>query len=311
MTQTEQNPQKRFNSVYRFTLKSALANLLLLAFKFVAGIFGYSHAMIADAVHSTADFVQDVMAVLYLRMGNKEKDDRHDYGYGRYATVATVFVSILLFAAGIYLVVKAAVIVTNFFANDGTQLERPGIIALIAALVSIAVKYVMAYLASLKAHVLDSRFISVNALRYRMDAVSSIGTAIAILFAVLLSSKWRVMDSIAALIVALFILRTAYRMFRHALDELLDKSLSEETETEIATLARKVDEVDDVIRVLTRRVGGKVAIELVIRMKGNLSLNQVHRRVVQIEDLLEQRFGETAHMAIHVEPTPDVQNVAD
>lgn len=311
MNQTTKNPQKRFKSVYQFTLKSALANLLLLAFKFVAGVLGHSAAMIADAVHSTADFVQDVMAVLYLRMGNKEKDDQHDYGYGRYATVATVFVSILLFAAGIYLLVNAAVVVMDFFGHDNVQLERPGIIALIAAFVSIVVKFGMAYLASQKAHVLDSRFISINALRYRMDGVSSIGTAIAIFIAVVFTSKWRVMDHIAALIVAVFILRTAYRMFRHALDELLDKSLSEETEAEIATLARNVDEVDEVVRVLTRRVGGKVAIELVIRMAGGLALNQVHRRVVQIEDLIEQRFGETAHMAIYVEPTPDVQNVAD
>ena len=189
MNQTTKNPQKRFKSVYQFTLKSALANLLLLAFKFVAGVLGHSAAMIADAVHSTADFVQDVMAVLYLRMGNKEKDDQHDYGYGRYATVATVFVSILLFAAGIYLLVNAAVVVMDFFGHDNVQLERPGIIALIAAFVSIVVKFGMAYLASQKAHVLDSRFISINALRYRMDGVSSIGTAIAIFIAVVFKDR--------------------------------------------------------------------------------------------------------------------------
>ena len=307
MQQTDRQSEKKYTKVYRLTLKSALVNAVLLAVKFVAGIVGCSYAMVADALHSTADFMQDVLAVLYLRMGRRDKDDSHDYGYGRYATVSTLLVAVLLFAVGTYIVVRAIVLIVGYFENE-ESIHRPAWFAFAAAVVCIGVKGALYLLVQKRGKSLDSRFVSVNAERYRLDVFSSTGTAVAICFAALLSAKWRILDPVAALIVALFILRMASLSFRNALDELLDKSLPEKTEKEIAAIARSVAHIDEVVRVLTRRVGGKVAIELVVNMNGRLSLNQVHKSVLQVEDLLEERFKDVAHLSVHVDPTPDVQN---
>ncbi len=309
--QIDNQAVEKYQRVYRFTLKSAVVNAFLSLVKFFAGLFGGSYALVADALNSIADFVQDLMAILYLKMGKREKDDRHDYGYGRYATVTQLFTAVVLFAIGAYIVIHAIVLIVEFFSQGHHVLQRPAWVALAAVVLAVVVKGGLYYMARNKAGEWDSRFVSVNADRYRLDALSSVGTTVAVAFAVLLSPKWKVLDPIAALIVAIFIIRMAALAFRHALDELLDKSLPEKTEKEIAEWAKGVEHVVDVTRVLSRKVGGKVAVELVVMMDGGLTLNQVHKSVVKIEDILQEKISEIAHMAIHVEPAPDVQNTVD
>lgn len=310
-TNIDSQAERKFLRVQRFTLKSAVVNALISVVKLLAGLLGGSYALVADALNSTADFIQDMMALLYLKMGHRDKDDHHDYGYGRYATVASLFAAVILFAVGVYIVIHAVVLIVDFFTVGHEVVQRPAWVALVAAVLAVVLKGGWYFLAHQKADELKSRFVAVNAGRYRLDALSSVSTAVAVAFAVLLSPKWKVLDPIAALIVAGFIIRMAALAFRHTIDELLDKSLPEKTEKQIAAWAKGVEHVIEVNKVLSRRVGGMVSIELVVMMDGAMTLNQVHKSVVKIEDLLHEKFHEIAHLAIHVEPAPDVHNVTD
>ena len=284
----------------KLTLRAAVTNIVILIMKFIGGMLAHSSALVADAAHSAADAVNDVAALFYIRMEKKGVNEQHDYGYGRYATMAYLLISVLLCAAAIWIGYHAVGEIIAWF--EGEYMERPGWLALAVVVVAVLVKYLLYRYTRSEATDSDSEILAHNAQRYRNDVISSIGTAIAVGCAIMLSHKWVIIDSVAAFIIAVFLLITAYRIFHTAVDELLDKSLSEEMEEEIRKIVAQDKDIMAVTDVMTRRVGGRASLELVVEMEGTLSLNEVHRHVLALEEKLSEYLGQTSHMAVHVNP---------
>lgn len=290
----------RLKRIYWVTLKGSLVNVLLLTGKFVAGILGGSAAMIADAVHSLSDFVNDIVILLFVKLGSKPMDKDHDYGHGKYETLATAVIGVSLLAAGVMIFIDGVRKVWDVM--QGQTIESPGIIALVAAVASIILKE-WAFRFTMKVgKEVDSQAVIANAWDHRSDALSSIGTALGIGGAILLGSKWAVLDPLAALVVSIFILKAAYTLVIQATNELLEASLSEHIEQEIMDIALQEENVTDPHNLRTRSIGNIIAIEMHVRMPGNISLYEAHRKSTNIENRLKERFGEQTHVGIHPEP---------
>lgn len=290
----------REKEIYKVTLWGSLVNALLMVLKFVAGVLGNSAAMMADAVHSVSDFVTDMVVIAFVRISSKPKDKSHDYGHGKFETLATAMIGLALVIAAIGIFVSGAKQIA-IWANGG-QLAQPSLIALWAALISIVLKEIIYQYTNHKAKQLDSEAMRANAWHHRSDALTSVAAAIGIGCAIFCGEKWVVFDPIASIIVAAFILKIAVDLMRNALGELMEKSLPDEVENEILDIVRSVPEVSEPHDLRTRRIGNHYAIELHILMDGNLSLKSTHDKATEIEKRLKERYGEETHVAVHVEP---------
>jgi cation diffusion facilitator family transporter len=297
----ELTDKQRARTIYRTTLLGSLTNLVLVVLKFWAGVAGHSAAMIADAVHSTSDFLTDLVVMCFVHISSKPIDKSHDYGHGKFETLATVLIGIALFVVGFGLLWNASFDI--WYVVQGGTLRRPGMWALMAAIVSIVLKEIMYQYTVHMARRCKSPVMEANAWHHRSDAFSSIGTMIGIGGALLLGDKWTVLDPIAAFVVSLFIIRIAWRLTIPSLDELLEKSLPDAMEEEIERIVLTVDGVSNVHHLRTRRIGGSVAIEMHIRMDGNMSLYMAHDKATLVEQKLKAVFGERCHVGVHVEPT--------
>ena len=213
----------REKGIYRVTIVGSVVNFLLLLFKFFAGIMGHSAAMLADAVHSLSDFVTDIIVIVFVRISSKPEDEGHDYGHGKYETLATAIIGIILLGVGFGIFWNGASSIYRFL--HGGSLQEPGMLALIAALVSVAFKEALYRYTVFKGKRLNSQAVVANAWHHRSDALSSIGTAIGIGGAILLGNHWRVLDPIAAVVVSFFIMKVAVKLLIPCVDELLEKSL--------------------------------------------------------------------------------------
>lgn len=282
------------------TLLGGAVNVVLLVFKFVAGIVGHSAAMVADAVHSLSDFVTDVIVLIFVHISGKPKDKSHDYGHGKFETLATTVVSmsLLVVAAGI---LYSGVMKIVAWAN-GAQLEAPGMLALWAALLSIVLKEAIFRYSMVKARQLNSQAVEANAWHHRSDAMSSVGTAIGIGGAIFLGERWTVLDPVASVVVGLFIVKVSLNLLRVGIGDLMEQSLPDEVEAEILRLAASVPGVSDPHELRTRRIGNHYAIELHILVDGDLPLREAHEKASQVEELLRSHYGEETHIAVHVEP---------
>lgn len=291
---------EREHKIYQVTLLGGLANVVLLVFKFIAGIVGGSAAMIADAAHSLSDFLTDIVVLVFVKLSSKPQDYGHDYGHGKYETLATAIIGAVLFATGAMICIEGVSTVIDFF--HGKVIEIPGVIALVAAVVSIVVKEITFRVTVKAGRKLDSQVLIANAWHHRSDALSSIGTTIGIGGAIILGEKWTVLDPIAAAIVGLLIIRAAYTLVHNATGELLEESLPENIKNEIISIATDEPEVSGIHHLCTRRIGSLYAIEMHIRMPGQLSLYVAHEHATNIERRLRERFGNLTHVNIHVEP---------
>ena len=291
---------ERNKEIYKVTLLGGAVNVVLLVFKFVAGIVGHSAAMVADAVHSLSDFVTDVIVLIFVHISGKPKDKSHDYGHGKFETLATTVVSmsLLVVAAGI---LYSGVMKIVAWAN-GAQLEAPGMLALWAALLSIVLKEATFRYSMVKARQLNSQAVEANAWHHRSDAMSSVGTAIGIGGAIFLGERWTVLDPVASVIVGLFIVKVSLELLWVGIGDLMEQSLPDEVETEILRLAASVPGVSDPHELRTRRIGNHYAIELHILVDGDLPLREAHEKASQVEKLLRSHYGEETHIAVHVEP---------
>lgn len=291
----------REQQIYRTTIIGGLANVLLLVFKFVAGILGHSSAMIADAVHSLSDFATDVVVLVFVRISNRPQDDCHDYGHGKYETLATTVIGIALLAVAVGILYSGISKILLWI--EGDDLPSPGYLALWAALVSIIVKELVYQYTWRVGRRLDSQAVIANAWHHRSDALSSIGTAIGIGGAILLGHRWTVLDPVASVVVGLFILKIAFDLLKQGVDELMEHSLPPDVERDILDLIISYPDVVEPHHLRTRRIGSYYAIEVHIRMDGNLTLTQSHTRATDIENSIKNRFGAQTHVSIHVEPT--------
>ena len=275
-------------------------NVLLFAFKLVAGIVGRSGAMIADAVHSASDFATDIVVLAFVRISAKPRDDDHKWGHGKYETLASLIIGVALLAVGVEILLDGAEKIRSVI--DGEVLPRPGIIAVIAAAVSIVVKEALYQYTVRKGKTLDSPSVVANAWHHRSDALSSIGALLGIGFAYFLGEKWRIADPIAAIVVAALIIKVAIDLCRTALAELLEKSLPRAVEEEILSIILTTPNVYKPHNLRTRRIGSNIAIEVHIRVDGGMTVQDSHEISREIERSLRARFGDRTAVAIHIEP---------
>ncbi len=289
--------------VYNSARSCSMINGALVVFKLFAGVLGMSLAMMADAVHSLSDYLTDLLILYRLRMERKPKNDEHDYGFGRVAVLAAGVTGIILLLLAIllfYLDVERLVL--NF---SGFSIPRPGIIALVAAVLSIIVKTAVWFFVSKRGKEVESELLMVRAWQHRNDALTSIGTTIGIAGAMYLGAKWRILDPITGVIVFFFIIKIAWIFIKNAYYQLTDKSLPLDVEARIADIARKEENVIDVYEVLTRRLGSNAAIELRIGIAGSTPLSEAYSHVQHIESRLREEFGEGTHVGIRIEPAPE------
>lgn len=294
------NESTRKKEIYHVTIVGSMVNLLLLVFKFVAGFVGHSAAMIADAVHSLSDFVTDIVVIVFVRISSKPVDSSHSYGHGKYKTLATAIIGIVLFGVAVGIFIGG--IKDILFVVRGGTLEKPGIIALVAAAVSIVLKEAVYQYTIYKGKGIQSQALVANAWHHRSDAFSSIGTLLGIGGAMFAGVKWRILDPLAAVVVSLFIAKVAVNILKGSLDELLEHSLPNSTEEEIKNLILSVDGVSSPHHLRTRRIGYNYAIDVHIRMNGEMTLTEAHQKTSVVERLLKERFGEATYVSIHTEP---------
>lgn len=290
----------RQKETYRVTIAGSIINILLLAFKFAAGILGHSAAMIADAIHSLTDFVTDAIVLVFVRLGSKPTDRDHDYGHGKYETLASAIIGVSLLVVGMMICYSG--VTKTYHAMCGEPLQQPGFIALAAAVASVVLKewaYRFTVRVGRRCH---SEAVVANAWHHRSDALSSVGTTVGIGDAIILGEKWAVLDPLTAIVVSFFIMKAAWSVLSKAVDELTDGSLPKETEDEIESIVSEDNEVSVVHNLCTRRIGNRIAIEMHVRMPGETSLYVAHHHATEIEQRLKQRFGADTHISIHLEP---------
>ena len=290
----------RNKEIYKVTLVGGAVNVVLLLFKFVAGIVGHSAAMMADAIHSLSDFVTDIIVLLFVHISVKPQDKSHDYGHGKYETLAMTLIGIALLAVAIGILYSGVMKITAWM--HGEPLEAPGLLALWAALASIILKEAVYQYSMMKARQLQSQAVEANAWHHRSDALSSIGTAVGIGGAIFLGQRWTVLDPLASVVVGAFILKMSVSLLRDGIGDLMEQSLPDAIEAEMLQLAASVPGVAEPHELRTRRIGNHYAVELHILMDGDISLREAHDKASEVEDLLKAHYGEKTHVAVHVEP---------
>jgi cation diffusion facilitator family transporter len=296
----ENEKNLREKKIIKITVVGSIVNLLLLIFKFFAGIVGNSAAMIADAVHSLSDFVTDIIVLIFVHISNKPQDKDHDFGHGKYETMATAIIGILLLFVGFGILYSGAKDI--YSAIIGIKLKSPGMIALGAAFISIVSKEVLYQYTIVYGKKYKSSSVIANAWHHRSDALSSIGTAVGIGGAIILGEKWRVLDPIAAVVVSFLIIKVSLSLLKPCMGQLLEKSLPEDVEKQILEATSSFPGVTFPHDLRTRQIGNNYAIDLHVLMDGHISLEEAHDAATAIENKLKELFGKNTFVSIHVEP---------
>ena len=290
----------RARGIYKTTLIGSVVNIVLVVFKFVAGIVGNSSAMIADAAHSLSDLITDVVVIVFVRISNAPKDKNHDYGHGKFETFATLLIGIVLLAVGLGIAWNGCSTILSVI--NGETLGKPGMIALYGAIVTIVSKEILYRYTIVLAQKLKSDALVANAWHHRSDGLTSIATTIGIGGAIFLGAQWTILDPLAAVFVSAFIIVMAFKLMKPCVDELMEKSLPDNIENEIIATVERFDGVSDLHNLRTRKIGNDCAIEFHIRMDGKMSLTETHDKITEIEHHLKERYGQGAHVIIHTEP---------
>lgn len=291
---------EREKAIYQVTWAGSFVNFLLVIFKFIAGILGHSAAMIADAVHSLSDFATDIVVLIFTRISNKPQDKNHDYGHGKYETLATAIIGIVLFAVGASICWNGLQAIQTVW--QGGRLPAPGMLAFAGAIISIVSKELIYRYTIHVGRKINSSAVIANAWHHRSDAFSSIGTAIG--SSTLHDSPKTIAPPIpmAAVVVSFFIMKVAVQLLKPCVDELTEKSLPDEIEKEICLITENTPGVSAIHNLRTRRIGNHYAIEMHIRMDGHLTLYEAHAKASVIENKLKEKYGNETHVGIHVEP---------
>lgn len=296
----EKNQEDRTQQIYKVTLAGSAVNLVLVLFKFTAGIIGCSAAMVADAVHSLSDLVTDIIVLVFVKISGRPADEDHHYGHGKYETLATFIVGISLLAVGVMLIADTVEKVTSVI--HGNTLQSPGLIALIAAIVSIILKEAAYRFTAKVGKRLNSNAVIANAWHHRTDALSSIGTGLGIGASIVLGSEWAILDPLAAAIVSIFIIVAAAKLLLGAINELMEKSLPKAVEDRIISIVAEDSSLVEPHHLRTRSVGNVYSIEMHVRMPGETSLLEAHNHTLSLEKRLREEFGEGTLVNIHMEP---------
>lgn len=293
----------REKQIRDITLWGSLVNVVLTICKIVAGILGRSAAMVADGIHSLSDLMSDVVILIFVHLSSKERDCDHDFGHGKYETLATVIVSLILLVVGAELMaggVKSIISIAN-----GETVANPGWIALIAAVVSILAKEGIYQATMAVSRKVESQALVANAWHHRSDALSSIGSLLGIGGAMLLGNKWSMLDPIASCLISIAIIVIAVKMSIPCIKDLLEASLPEDVEQRIISLAKSVEGVNDIHELKTRKNGSSKIIDAHIVVDPEISITKAHDIATEVEQQLTKEFGPQTQISLHMEPDKD------
>ena len=293
----------REKQIRDITLWGSLVNVVLTVCKIVAGILGRSAAMVADGIHSLSDLMSDVVILIFVHLSSKERDCDHDFGHGKYETLATVIVSLILLVVGAELMaggVKSIISIAN-----GETVANPGWIALIAAVVSILAKEGSYQATMAVSRKVESQALVATAWHHRSDALSSIGSLLGIGGAMLLGNKWSMLDPIASCLISIAIIVIAVKMSIPCIKDLLEASLPEDVEQRIISLAKSVEGVNDIHELKTRRNGSSKIIDAHIVVDPEISITKAHDIATEVEQQLIKEFGPQTQISLHMEPDKD------
>lgn len=290
----------REKTIYKVTAIGSVVNILLVIFKFVAGIVGRSSAMVADAVHSLSDLLTDLIIVVFVRKAAKPIDHTHEYGHGKFETLATLIIGVILFLVGIGIMASGVEDCIKFFQGD--RGERPRIIALIAAILSIVLKEGTYRYTLSQGNKIKSPVLVANAWHHRSDAYSSIATLIGVAGAMFLGKNGLILDPLAAILVSFYICKSGIDVIKPSIEELLEKSLPESTEKEIREILKSIEGIEGIHNLKTRKIGNRIAIEAHAEMDGSISLEKAHEIATNAEKAIKKKYGQKTHIGIHMEP---------
>ena len=280
----------------RVSYISILGNVLLSVFKLMAGIFAHSGAMISDAVHSASDVFSTFVVMIGIKISARASDKEHPYGHERMECVAAIVLATILCITGLGIGKNA---IAKLQDGNDAGMVIPGILALVAAIVSIVVKEAMFWYTRGAARKIDSGALMADAWHHRSDALSSVGALVGILFA---RNGYPMMDAVASLIICVFIVKASYDIFKDAVDKMVDKACDEETEKELRDFVESQPGVLGVDLLQTRVFGNKIYVDLEIGADENSTLKESHQVAEQVHDKLETQFPKVKHIMIHVNP---------
>lgn len=302
---TNQSAPKPVNEqavIRNMSLVSLIGNTVLSGFKLFAGIAGHSGAMISDSIHSFSDVFTTLVAFIGVKVSKRDADNAHPYGHERLECVASLLLGFVLMLTGIG-VGKAGV--DNIISGNYGKLMVPGAIALVAAVVSIVVKEAMYWYTRYYAKLINSAAFLADAWHHRSDALSSVGSLTGIAGAML---GFPVLDSVASVVICLFIVKIAYDISKDALVKMLDTSCGEEYEKNLREYILKQEDVRSVDMLHSRMFGNRVYIDLEISVDGDKSLRDAHEVAERVHRNVEQQFSDVKHIMIHVNPADSSVN---
>lgn len=280
----------------KVSVTSIISNIILSGFKLIAGIAAHSNAMLSDAVHSASDVFSTVVVMIGIRLASKEADKEHPYGHERLECVAAIILAMVLFMTGFGIGMEA---LKSILSGSYNERQVPGTLALAAAVISIMVKEAMFWYTKIYAVRIDSSALLADAWHHRSDAFSSIGALIGIVGA---RHGYPVMDSIASLVIFVFIIKAAYDIFKDAVDKMVDHSCDEETERQIYECVMKNREVMGIDSLHTRIFGNRVYVDIEVAVDGSYTLKRSHEIAEEVHEDIEKNFQKIKHIMVHVNP---------
>ncbi len=278
----------------RVSLVSIAGNAVLSLFKLLAGVLAHSGAMISDAVHSASDVLSSIIVIIGVKLSVRAPDKEHPYGHERFECVAAIVLAVVLAVTGLLIGYKAF----GSIEGRGTQ-PMPGVLALVAAAVSIVVKEAMYWYTRFFGKRLNSASLMASAWDHRSDALSSVGALVGIAGA---RMGHPVMEPIASLVICLFILKAAYDIFRDAMGKMVDRAADAETEKSLTDCVLSEKEVRGVDKLRTREFGSRIYVDLEIRLDGSMTLYDAHAIAERVHDRIEREFPSVKHIMVHVNP---------
>lgn len=287
----------------RVSVTSMIGNMILSGFKLIAGIVAHSNAMVSDAVHSASDVFSTVVVMIGIRLASKKADKEHPYGHERLECVAAIILAMVLFMTGLGIGMEA---LRNILSGSYSDLQAPGVLALVAAVVSIIFKEAMFWYTKIYAVRIDSSALLADAWHHRSDAFSSVGALIGIVGA---RQGFPVMDSIASLVIFVFIIKAAYDIFKDAIDKMVDHSCDEETEKQIYECVMKNREVIGIDSLHTRIFGNRMYVDIEIAVDGSYTLKRAHEIAEEVHEDIERNFQKIKHIMVHVNPAQAIRNL--
>lgn len=278
----------------RVSVITIIVNLLLAAAKFVAGFVGRSQALISDAIHSASDVVSTIAVIFGINMSAKKSDSEHPYGHERIESIFSIILAMMLFVTGLGIGLSAVRTVIS-----GSEIEVPNTVALVAAIVSIVVKEWMYFYTSRTAKKINSSSMLADAWHHRSDALSSVGSLIGVGGAML---GFPICDPIASIVICIFVAKAAIDIFLDAVNRLVDRACTDEEVEQIRKCVMEIEGVERIDKLMTRRFGAKIYVDLEIAEDGDITLHQAHKIAEDVHDNIENKIENIKHCMIHVNP---------